>query len=52
MPETQEWITFDEDGVCGACRQSEIKIKLDWVAKEKELVELIEQYNRGKFAYD
>jgi len=51
MPETQQRIVFDEEGVCGACRQNEIKKEIDWDAKEKELLELIEQY-RGKNSYD
>jgi len=52
MPETQERIVFDEKGVCGACRQAELKqTKIDWKEREKALVELIEQY-RGKYAYD
>lgn len=51
MPETQQGIVFDEEGVCGICRQNEIKKEIDWDAKAKELVELIEQY-RGKYSYD
>lgn len=51
MPETQQGIVFDEEGVCGTCRQNEIKKEIDWDAKEKELLELIERY-RGKYPYD
>lgn len=52
MPETQERIIFDEEGVCGACRQVKVKQnKVDWKAKEKELIKLIEQH-KGKYAYD
>jgi N-acetyl sugar amidotransferase len=51
MPETQQGIVFDEKGVCGTCRQIEIKTKIDWKAREKDLVKLIEQY-RGKYSYD
>lgn len=51
MPETQQEIMFDEDGVCGTCRQNEIKAKIDWRAREKELIALINQY-RGKYSYD
>ena len=51
MPETQQGIRFDEEGVCSTCRQNEIKVNIDWEAKEKELIELIEQY-KGKYAYD
>lgn len=51
MPETQQSIVFDEEGVCNACRQSELKQRIDWEAREKELIELIEQY-RGRYSYD
>lgn len=51
MPETQQGIEFDQDGVCGTCRQNEIKAKIDWRAKEKALIALIDQY-RGKYSYD
>ena len=52
IPETHETILFDEQGTCNICRQHEFKKeKIDWVAKEKQLIELIDQY-RGKFDYD
>ena len=52
MPETQQGIIFDKKGVCGACQHIEYKRrKIDWQKKEKELVELIEQY-KGKYLYD
>ena len=51
MPETQESIVFDEKGICNACKQVEIKTKVDWKKKEEELIKLIEQY-RGKYSYD
>jgi N-acetyl sugar amidotransferase len=37
MPETQEGVTFDELGVCTACRSSEEKMHINWIAREKEL---------------
>lgn len=52
LPETHETITFDEQGVCNICRQSEFKKdRIDWAAKKKQLDELIEQH-RGKHDYD
>jgi len=52
IPETQETITFDNDNICNVCRQHEVKKeKIDWTAKKKEFLELIEQY-RGKYDYD
>src|SRR5262245_27788128 len=52
LPETHETIVFDEEGVCNVCRQIEFKQgKIDWAAREQELVELIERY-RGRHSHD
>lgn len=46
MPETTEDISFDEMGVCRACRSSEQKIHINWVEREKKLREILETYKR------
>jgi len=52
LPETQETIVFDDQGVCNVCRQIEYKqTQIDWDAKRKEFDELLAQY-RGKYDYD
>lgn len=52
LPETQETIVFDDQGVCNVCRQIEYKqTKVDWAVKKQEFEDLLEQY-RGKHAYD
>jgi N-acetyl sugar amidotransferase len=52
LPETQETITYDEEGICNVCRQHEHKKeKIDWEKREKELRALIEEY-QGKHLYD
>ena len=52
LPETQETITFDKEGICNVCRQHEYKKeKIDWEARKKELAQIIEEY-RGKGPYD
>ena len=52
MPETQETILFDEEGVCNVCRQIEKKLEnVDWTEKKKEFLELVDQY-KGKGDYD
>jgi N-acetyl sugar amidotransferase len=52
LPETQETIVFDDQGVCNVCRQIEYKqTQIDWKARRKEFEELLTQY-RGKYAYD
>ncbi|MFH1261638.1 MAG: N-acetyl sugar amidotransferase [Candidatus Micrarchaeota archaeon] len=52
IPETQETLAYDKEGVCNVCRQVEYKKeKIDWVAREKELRKILDNY-RGKYAYD
>lgn len=52
MPETQETIIFDKDGVCNVCKQHDYKHeKIDWGKKEKEFSEIVDKY-RGKSDYD
>ena len=52
MPETQDMISFDAEGVCATCRQIEYKKeRIDWPAKEREFSALLDRY-RGKGAYD
>src|SRR3989344_1002973 len=52
LPETQETISYDAEGICNVCRQHEYKTeKIDWAAKKEELRLLIEEY-RGNGPYD
>ncbi|MFH2021084.1 MAG: N-acetyl sugar amidotransferase [archaeon] len=52
IPETHETLTYGKEGICNVCRQIEYKKeKIDWVAREKELVKILDNY-RGKYAYD
>lgn len=46
-------ISFDEDGVCDACRMAEDKRQnVDWALREKELVELCNRFRRTNGQYD
>lgn len=46
-------ITFDADGVCSACRYAEYKqAKVDWGAREKELLELLKRFKRRDSGYE
>jgi N-acetyl sugar amidotransferase len=50
-PNTRPRIVFDSEGVCNACRFAEDKHnKIDWEARKKEFLELIEPY-RSKDGY-
>jgi N-acetyl sugar amidotransferase len=44
MPETNEGIVFDEMGICQACQSAEQKIHIDWVAREKQLRQLLDEH--------
>ena len=43
---------IDEEGVCDACRFAEQKEKIDWEAKERELLRLLGRYRRNDGYYD
>ena len=42
MPDTSEGINYDERGICQACRSSEMKMHIDWDARERELRKILE----------
>ena len=42
VPATQEGVTFDEVGVCTACRSSEEKMHIDWAERERELKRILD----------
>ena len=46
-------ITFDEDGVCSACRFAEYKnAKVDWKSREEELRNLCDRFRSNDNQYD
>ncbi len=45
-------LTIDREGVCDACRQAEIKDRIDWKAREKELIKLLDKHRRNDGYYD
>lgn len=45
-------MNIDEEGVCDACRQAEIKENVNWEVREKELTALLDQYRRNDGEYD
>ena len=42
----------DDDGVCDACRFAEQKEQIDWEARERELLQLLDQHRRSDGQYD
>lgn len=52
MPDTKPELTFDEEGVCDACRSHEKKrTDIDWIEREKEFLEIVSQ-NKKNRGYD
>lgn len=47
-------LAFDEDGLCNACRFNKLKRsgEIDWAERERELIELCNEYRRDDGAYD
>ena len=47
-----KYMQINEDGVCDACRQAEVKASIDWQERERELKELLDRYRRNDGMYD
>ncbi len=45
-------IALDKDGVCGACLNHTSKNKINWTDREKELIELCQEYRSKEGSYD
>ncbi len=45
-------MTFDEEGICDACRANEQKEKINWQQREEELLQLLDKYRSKDGSYD
>jgi N-acetyl sugar amidotransferase len=45
-------MNFDEDGVCDACKTSEIKDNINWGMRESELIKLLDKHRKNDGSYD
>jgi N-acetyl sugar amidotransferase len=50
-PNSRPRIVFDLEGVCNACRNAQKKPTIDWEARKREFLRLVEPF-RGRGAYD
>jgi len=49
----KETISFDEEGICSACRYHETKqTKINWEQREQEFVKLLDKHRRSDGNYD
>lgn len=46
------YLHIDDEGVCDACHYAAQKKGIDWEAREKELLRLLDRYRRNDGAYD
>jgi len=46
MPDTKPDLSFDEEGVCHACRSYENRKQIDWEQRGKELEEILAKYRK------
>lgn len=53
FPETKPDLSFDEKGVCSACKEAKQKDKnIDWDQRKIEFEEIINNYKRDELGYD
>jgi len=43
-PDTKPQLIFDENGICSACNNSDLKDNINWIEKENELKKILEKY--------
>ena len=52
-PETKPDLSLDENGICDACRYTDVKDTIDWNARRKELEEIFNEFkNKDGSNYD
>ncbi len=52
MPTTRPRVIFNEDGVCNACLNAEEKKRIDWEARRREFLALVEPYRSRDGSWD
>jgi len=51
-PSSRPRVLFDADGVCNACRNATEKKTIDWNARRREFIKLVELYRAKQGPYD
>ncbi len=52
MPNTRPRIQFDENGVCNACQHAEDKERVDWEARRKEFLSMLDNFRSKTGEWD
>ena len=42
----------NQDGICDACKQNDVKNKIKWKDREKELIKLLDKHRKKNGEYD
>ncbi len=48
----RDFISFDDEGVCAACRYNVVKDRIDWGKREEQLEALLARYRKKDGSYD
>ena len=48
LPNTRPNLIFDKNGVCNACKQSQIKKKINWQDRRDQFIGLIEKVKKKR----
>lgn len=51
-PDTKPQLNFNDEGICSACINHELKNKIDWIKKENELRDILKKYSSHGNHYD
>ena len=43
-PDTKPGLEFDNEGMCSACKNNELKSTVNWASRKSQLLEIIEKY--------
>ena len=43
-PDTKPGLEFDNEGMCSACKNNELKSTVDWASRKSQLLEIIDKY--------
>lgn len=47
-----EYLKIDNDGICDACKVAELKKKINWKQRKKELYKLLDKFRKNNGDYD
>jgi len=52
LPNTRPNLIIDKNGLCNACNQFNLKTNINWNARKKELLKIVNDAKKNSFGYD